>query len=55
MTLSIEGGSRLIVDNDPSLGVYSMDLAGIIQVLNMRDSGLEDDNLRHNVFNRKPQ
>ena len=34
-----------MVDSDPSLGVHSMDLAGIIQDLDMKDSSLEEENL----------
>ena len=42
----MEGGNCLMVDSDPSLGVRSMDLAGIIRVLDMKDLSLEEENLR---------
>ena len=44
-----------MVDSDPSLGVHSMDLAGIIQNLDMKDSSLEEENLQPNMIDRKPQ
>ena len=44
-----------MVDSDPSLRVHSMDLAGIIRGLDIKDSSLEEENLRHNVIDREPQ
>ena len=35
-----------MVDSDPFLGVHSMDLAGIIQDLYMKDLSLEEENLQ---------
>ena len=34
-----------MVNSDPSLGVHSMNIAGIIRDLDMKDSSLEEENL----------
>ena len=39
-----------MVDNDPSVRIHSLDLAGILQGVYMMDSSLEDENLHHNVI-----
>ena len=45
----------MIVDSNPSLGVHSMDLAGIIRDLDMKDLSLEEENLWQNVINSEPK
>ena len=44
-----------MVDIDPFLEVHSLDLADILQDLDMMDSSLEDKKLHHNVINHEPQ
>ena len=55
MVPSIEEGHHLMADSDPSLEVHNMDLAGINLGLDMMDSSPEEENLRHNMINRKPK
>ena len=44
-----------MVDSNPSLGVHSMDLAGIIRDLDMKDLSLEEENLWQDVIDREPR
>ena len=44
-----------MADSDLSLKVHNMDLVSITQGLGMKDSSLEEENLRHNVIDCKPQ